>query len=94
MFSDPVAASGVGAQSILQPEENFVVRIDLNPHAALCAHIATGFLDHGAHQHLARFTGNPLPAIMQIQLSERSPLNRYFESRLSLCVTRKYSSLR
>ena len=33
-FSDPVAPHGVGLQSIHQPENNFVVRIDLHPHDA------------------------------------------------------------
>jgi hypothetical protein len=43
MFLDPVAPSGIGLQSIHQPEENLVVWVDFNPDDAFCTLIAACF---------------------------------------------------
>jgi hypothetical protein len=67
MISDSVAPPVVGLQSIHQPVNNLVIRIDLHSHDTLCTDIAAGFMNHASHKHLARFAARTFPSTEQIQ---------------------------
>ena len=65
-IGNPVASPDVEAQSIHEPKENLVIRIDFNPHDAICAHVTAYFMDHHTNQIPTFLFSRPLPEFTQI----------------------------